>query len=448
MSNLNKIIDEISFILKQEKSYDLPTVATSYGLEIGDESEANNSKRVYVQRRLKGKGQLFLIDLSKRIIDDYGEEAKGLSKLVASIDPQGIFSISEITRRNVMNDLYQFNNTWGNVDIIPFLTRIWDLDNMPSTGRYQNASEDIWQHMVRNDDYDERYLFEEYLELLTANDRKFIRFLEELVHPAVREQEEQEELVDIFNKHLLKDGYKVSITSEISGYPIYTIHRIQEGVRGTVKNLIFAAIGVKPDIVISDSLNNDIKIVKNEENCLVYDQPIPTSGLFWKDLVSWWGATNTSLADKKELQSSLYFRLKESLDSAPEKIFFQNYYNLFNKKYKDNLPALIPQVYLHYDPYTKWQRKGKVYLPRQRMDFLMILPSKQRVVIEIDGKQHYSIDDKSSPEKYAEMVFADRDLKLHGYDVYRFGGYEFMDRKKCLEMMRGFFDDLFTKHEI
>jgi AbiJ N-terminal domain 3 len=449
MTKLNKIIDEITLILSQEKAYDLPIVCNRYGLENGDESEAFQSKRIYVQRRLKGKGQLFLLDLSKRIIDDFGEEAKNLSKLVFNMSPHGIFLISEITRKNIMNELYSNVNIWGEVDIITFLKRIWNLDSMPSTdNRFENASGDIWQHMVNNDDYDEKYLFEEYLELLTANDELFVRFLEQLVHPIVRGQSEQQKYVDFLNKHLINDGYKIAASGHISGYPIYKVHKIQEGVKGTVKNLIFAAIGAKPRIVISDSLNNDIRIVKNEDKCLVYENSIPTTGLFWKDLVSWWGTINSSLENTKEIQISLYNRLRNSLDSKPERIFFKSYFILFNEKYKENLPALIPQVYLHYDPYTRSQRNGEVYLPRQRMDFLIILPNKQRVVIEIDGKQHYSIGDTSSPKKYAEMVSADRDLKLHGYEVYRFGGYELMDEENSLALLRDFFKDLFDKHDI
>lgn len=43
------------------------------------------------------------------------------------------------------------------------------------------------------------------------------------------------------------------------------------GVRGEMKNLIFAADGPKPRIVISDAINNDLQIVENAEYCLVYD---------------------------------------------------------------------------------------------------------------------------------------------------------------------------------
>jgi len=56
------------------------------------------------------------------------------------------------------------------------------------------------------------------------------------------------------------------------------------------------------------------------------------------------------------------------------------------------------------------------------MDFLMLLPNSVRVVIEVDGKEHYvSAQGHADPAKYAAMVSADRDLRLAGYDVYRFG---------------------------
>jgi very-short-patch-repair endonuclease len=88
-------------------------------------------------------------------------------------------------------------------------------------------------------------------------------------------------------------------------------------------------------------------------------------------------------------------------------------------------PALLPQVYLHYDPYTLKQLDGQKRLVRQRMDFLMLLPGTKRTVIEVDGKQHYADPDgKASARLYSEMVAEDRRLRLSGYEVYRFGGYE------------------------
>lgn len=189
MAKLNQIIEEISKILSEEKAYDLPSVCRRYGLEEGEESEAFSSKRLYVQKRLKGKNKIFLLDLSKRIIDDYGESAKPLSKLMHSVNPKGIFEISEITRKNILDELYNRNDLWGRTDVVSFFKRIWDLDAMPSRdSRYDTAAQDIWQHMINNYDYDEQYLLEEYFELLIINDQEFINFLEQLVHPIIRDQ--------------------------------------------------------------------------------------------------------------------------------------------------------------------------------------------------------------------------------------------------------------------
>jgi hypothetical protein len=65
------------------------------------------------------------------------------------------------------------------------------------------------------------------------------------------------------------------------------------------------------------------------------------------------------------------------------------------------------------------------------MDFLLLLPRRARVVIECDGIQHYADNHKldnerryANPRRYAEMVAEDRELRLKGYEVYRFAGAE------------------------
>jgi hypothetical protein len=190
-----------------------------------------------------------------------------------------------------------------------------------------------------------------------------------------------------------------------------------QGVSSEVKNLIFAANGPKPEIVLGDAIRNEIKIVKNQEYCLEYDRPVLEKGLLWEELVDWW-------RDKKELHNltrseqctNLFHRLKTSLgETHPEKILLDTYYSYFWKKLKEKLPALIPQVYLHYDPYTS---------------------------------KHYSENGKASPKLYAEMVAEDRRLRLAGYELYRFGGYEFVDDEKAKQTVKNFFDDLFKLHSI
>ena len=78
----------------------------------------------------------------------------------------------------------------------------------------------------------------------------------------------------------------------------------------------------------------------------------------------------------------------------------------------------------------------------------MLFSQRDRIVIEIDGKQHYSDGDISSPIKYAEMVKAQREMCLQGYDVYRLGGKEFCGSDQGKQEVRPFFISLFKKYTV
>lgn len=318
---------------------------------------------------------------------------------------------------------------------------------MPSTdGRFKTASSDIWQHMVNNSDWDDAFLLYDHLELLDASHVRFVRFVEESAHPLVRSGNVQKSFVENVNTHLVKDGYELKPMEQISSYPVFRIIPIAEGVGGDIKNLIFGSDGPKPEIVLADALQNDIQVVKNAEYCLIYTKPILPSGLLWKDLVEWWAEQNQLDPKSIETEHKLYLRLKKSLTSEPEHFFFRSYFKLYKHRLEDRLPALIPQVYLHYDPYTFRELYGNKRLPRQRMDFLFLFSSYERIIIEIDGKQHYVDDDhRANVYKYAEMVAADRALRLANYELYRFGGYELESQNKD-RIVETFFSHLLKKH--
>jgi very-short-patch-repair endonuclease len=116
------------------------------------------------------------------------------------------------------------------------------------------------------------------------------------------------------------------------------------------------------------------------------------------------------------------------------------------KQHGFHLPALVLQVYLHYDPYTWAQRSKAGPLARQRMDFLMLLRGRRRVVIGIDGIQHYAVGKQASPARYAAMVAEDRRLYLDGYEVVRFGGDEFRAGETVRTSVNAFFTRLLTMH--
>lgn len=369
------------------------------------------------------------------------------------IEPSEEFQITPETRRKLIDELLLMNEApeksiSGKLDLVEYLKRIWPLDSMPSTdSRFKTASGDVWQHMVNNDDWSYHHLFDDYLGLLNEPDELFLRFLEQLVHPVVREQADLEQYLSVINHHLTKDGLKLDVYEQLSGYPVYKAVRTNLGVEQKVKNLIFAADGPKPEIVLRDSLNNDIQIVEHAENCLVYSLPIPDTGLCWSDLVVWWSNLIGTESSAIETERSLYRRLSKSLGSEPEKLLFATYFERFRSELRDSLPALIPQVYLHYDPYTIRQLQGERRLTRQRMDFLVLFSNHERIVIEVDGKQHYSEGNVASPEKYAEMVAADRELRLAGYEIYRFGGYE-LQGEGGKELVDRFFRSLLRRHGV
>src|SRR5258708_1593622 len=85
------------------------------------------------------------------------------------------------------------------------------------------------------------------------------------------------------------------------------------GVAGELKNLIFAADGPKPRIVLRDAVNNVIDIVENAEYCLIYDRPLAERGLTWGDLVEWWVGRPESDTARQQAARELYMRLSRSL---------------------------------------------------------------------------------------------------------------------------------------
>ncbi len=104
-------------------------------------------------------------------------------------------------------------------------------------------------------------------------------------------------------------------------------------------------------------------------------------------------------------------------------------------------------MWLHWDPKTVKER-GRDALFRFRMDFLLLLPHGVRVVLEVDGKQHYA-DERgvADVKRYAQMASADRDLKLSGYEVFRFGGSELQGDSGAV-LVKSFFEALFKRHRV
>ena len=134
--------------------------------------------------------------------------------------------ISEITRRNIF-DFIQVEgyNYCGRLEETEFLSRIFDLDILPSSdSRYKNASGDIWQHRINNpNDWPDNWVYSDRrFNLLKCDDVIYLQFLCEMIHPLVRiNATEVSKILLIFNENLKNDRYEIVEKMRISDKPIF-----------------------------------------------------------------------------------------------------------------------------------------------------------------------------------------------------------------------------------
>lgn len=455
---LDHLREAIAQALATPKAYALPGIAERLGLTPGTEQEAFASKRMYVKKRIGNFDATKLLKLAQAVLTEFPNDSLG--DLVSEMTTD--LRVSEIIRRDVLKALNNLEQLFGETDLFAGLEIIQpeylrEREDRDVLGITTSAGR-IRRHYLRNDDWSHEDLLIE-CGALTCVQSRFFRLLEKLLDPVVRRGEEQTRLAKTLNQILEIDGFHLVVVGEQSRRPVYRVERISAGVRGKPKNLIFAAINTKPDLYFVDAINNDIAI-RNASDALIYDEFLSDSGLLWKTLVEWWRA-RCGLATLNEAQRRLYRRLQTSIKetgSVGQYLLFDSYYRDFSSRLNDSLPALIPEVYLHYDPRTQRERGANPVLLRQRMDFLMLLNHNVRVVIEVDGSQHYSEAGSAAPKKYAEMVTQDRQLRLAGYELYRFGASEFSDTNRTggkvaigtrsRVVALEFFSSLWGKHDI
>lgn len=112
----------------------------------------------------------------------------------------------------------------GRLEETDFLSRLYDLENIPSTdGRFNNALGDIWQHRINNYDWDDNWVFSDSrFNLMHCDDVTFLQFLCEMLHPIVRsDTTEVTKLHQLFNEYLSKDNFELVEKTRISDRPIF-----------------------------------------------------------------------------------------------------------------------------------------------------------------------------------------------------------------------------------
>lgn len=138
--------------------------------------------------------------------------------------------ISRQIRINILDGLRIEGVAWyGQMDEVEFLSRIYDLEQLPSTdSRFANAAADIWQHRRNNDDWENDWIFtDNRFQLIDGPEDLFLRFICEVVHPLVRpEKDEALKLVHHFNEQLRIAGWELYEEEKIAGRPRFSFHQL------------------------------------------------------------------------------------------------------------------------------------------------------------------------------------------------------------------------------
>jgi len=133
-------------------------------------------------------------------------------------------------RNNILDGLRLEQVVWnGALDEVEFLSRLYDLQTLPShDNRFKDAVGDIWQHRVNNDDWDQDWIFsDERFRLKDGPSEHFLRFLCEVAHPIVRpDREEAVKLVSHFNEQLRQIGWEIYEVERIAGRPRFSFRAI------------------------------------------------------------------------------------------------------------------------------------------------------------------------------------------------------------------------------
>lgn len=446
---LREVLEPVIVGLKDSGTHGmLPAMCAELGLPVPGEG----SKRDRMEASFHALSDADLPDVAQRLLVRYPPSSKRRNEIQDLLwaDSPG----PEVPRRHRREiarglgteDLYLDAERFSQL-----LEKLWvlddDLDEFLLGPSARSLRAQIEQHVYRNpEDWTVEHLFDQ-LGAFEASNRRFVLFLEGIASSEVRPDEaSQRRFVEKVNTHLAACGAELRETGDEGGYPLFTVVAKGATPSGRPKQLIFAS-SVKPDLRFLDAVSNDIEIVTNADKVLVYDRPIGAEGLRWCDLQSWW-SDSANIPNDDKAKATLYRRLQGSLPagSPPQRMLFDTYHSAFGSAIP-RLPALLPEVWMHWDPKTVKER-GALALARFRMDFLMLLPNGARVVLEVDGKHHYAHPDgRADPDRYAELAAADRDLKLAGYEVFRFGAVDLRDKSAAPSVKR-LFEQLFRRYAV
>ncbi|MBE3070596.1 MAG: abortive infection family protein [Planctomycetes bacterium] len=231
-------------------------------------------------------------------------------------------SVSEVTRRSIADAIQVGGISWsGRLSETDFLGRLYDLQSMPSyDSRYQTASGDIWKHreMNPNDWADDWVFTDRRFDLLHASDEAFLRFLCEMVHPVVRpESRDVEVLVAVFNEHLAADDWQIVPATHISGKPVFAARRRVLGGSASLEAVKSLAQVLDAGYMIDQITRMELAVQSDPELAIGTAKELVET--VCKTILSDCGGAVSASADLPQLVKQVRDKLDLLPDDVPEK---------------------------------------------------------------------------------------------------------------------------------
>jgi hypothetical protein len=213
-------------VIAGAKAYDVPALCVRLGLSEGSEDEAMHSKFKYAHSRLMEMSPDAVLKVARALLSE--EQDFDLAEYLAKADELGTRAVSARTRRRVF-DALKGHLLCTEYDELEFLEKLFPLSSIRTSNgtewQERTLRDDFIQHWVRNDDWSHRDLGEK-LGLVDSSKALLFRFLELAVHPETVDEDTQAARVSKLNDELKNDGFRLSQSSRLSGYPVYTVEQM------------------------------------------------------------------------------------------------------------------------------------------------------------------------------------------------------------------------------
>lgn len=318
--NLTNLRDTFSQVLGNQKDRYTDTRIPELLFKLGlDDCTEYDTKRQHLQKAVEAAGDVQMAAAAQRALEVIGFEVHERDPFQELVWDDGKAPvIPGRYRRELAEKLNTIDLFIDRAAFEQVLSEFWQIDTMSFVNLLRptpTLRQEIARHYIENPDWDAVTVFDK-LGAFQSSHARFGRFIEALASSRVLPSEPaQRKFIEIVNDTLKACGVHIVIGVGEDAFLTATLAYVGSGRQSSPKNLIFAS-STKPDLRLGNALDNDIEVVTGIENVLVYDRPIGSSGLLWRDLQAWYAQTYD--IEEDQAKNRLYRRLKACLpESSP-----------------------------------------------------------------------------------------------------------------------------------